>query len=1070
MSTDNQYFILIKKPNYPSHISAGQICYMPVYKFRSQLQLHVVSSHSSHKLSVFFLKSRSSIDYDVDVSCLEELVLEEAELLQALPDDAERLKWFMERDALQRALGLKEGTEVIVDKDGEKLRGVIRYIGGLTEPSPYSCPFPGTFFGIELQGPDKGKGNTDGSYNFKSHFSCPKDCGIFVPFTRVRPVVSSSLSPSIPEPSTQSEKLAPGDRVTYFINDKDRHGMVLEVQERHGEYIVRISTDQDENGKTGGEVEFPLQSVFKEEVPSEPERMDIDTPPLEQSVDNHFLDINSLVEVTLGEGNSYGIIRWIGTLPERKDLMAGLELEEDKGVSDGTFKSQRFFSCPPKRALFVKLASCRPDSRFQSPTVSHGESMLKPLDTEKESWHSTGKLETVPPISTEQVKEILIGRMRGIQGHCNSCYMDAALFSLFSCSSVLDSMLFKSTEPQDAPIQSTLLHDIVNPLRTNGFVDGRHIMKLRQQLQKHGYSHSFTTDEKDPEEFLTVIMHHILALEPLLKLSAAGKVQESYCYQIFLDQEHSLVLPTVQQLLEHSFYSSGLKLAEIHTHPQRQSHQRAPLKIPKGYLARGNHQALTRDKLELFAVLCIETSHYVSFIKYGPNTQDWIFFDSMADRKGEQDGYNIPEVHACPEVGTYLEMSQAELAAQTEAIHPDCALVFQHMMAQEECNQILKEEENNNSTRAGCPTLWDDIRCWYRAEVGQVVNISCVNVSHLFANNQGYIYRNCTKDGWSKLYPSYEEACEFTDYEEPEPMTTYFSNFKQVYTAGYATSLISLISAIFVFTVFRKFHCTRNYIHINLFVSFILRASAVFIKDGVLFYDENLDHCFMSTTSCKAAVAFFQFSILANYFWLLVEGMYLQTLLALTFVFQKKYFWWYILIGWGLPTTIITAWILTRNFYDNKGCWDDTDVAFIWWIIKAPITASLLVNFIIFINVIRILVQKLRSPGVGGNDTSHFKRLAKSTLLLIPLFGMHYMVFAFLPENTWNRGPNLHRARSGILSAGPHNTVAITAIEITMATEILPESKAVEKLEEEEEEEGWRDRGRENEKEGWGLS
>lgn len=25
-------------------------------------------------------------------------------------------------------------------------------------------------------------------------------------------------------------------------------------------------------------------------------------------------------------------------------------------------------------------------------------------------------------------------------------------------------------------------------------------------------------------------------------------------------------------------------------------------------------------------------------------------------------------------------------------------------------------------------------------------------------------------------------------------------------------------------------------------------------------------------------------------------------------------------------------------------CWDDTDVAFIWWIIKAPITVSLLVS------------------------------------------------------------------------------------------------------------------------------
>ncbi|XP_033959581.1 vasoactive intestinal polypeptide receptor 1-like [Pseudochaenichthys georgianus] len=339
-----------------------------------------------------------------------------------------------------------------------------------------------------------------------------------------------------------------------------------------------------------------------------------------------------------------------------------------------------------------------------------------------------------------------------------------------------------------------------------------------------------------------------------------------------------------------------------------------------------------------------------------------------------------------------------------EAIHPDCAIISQHLKAREVCSQTRRSEaqnQSNQSDQSGCNTEWDEIGCWLRADVGQVVNVSCSEVFQHFSSSQGFVFRNCTEDGWAEMYPPYNDACAFSDDSEPETETTYLSAFRRVYTVGYATSLISLITAIVVFTAFRKFRCTRNYIHVNLFSSFVLRASAVFIKDTVLFADETLDHCSVSTTACKSAVAFFQFSILANYFWLLVEGMYLQTLLALTFVSQRKYFWWYILIGWGLPSTVLILWVLTRFFYDDRGCWDDTDNIGIWWIIKGPITASLLINIVIFINVIRILVQKLKpSAMVGNNETGHFMRLAKSTLFLIPLFGMHYTVFAFLPENT----------------------------------------------------------------------
>lgn len=727
-----QYFIVIKEPAYPKGINTGYICYSA--KHARSLRGH---QSSSKKRSVRFMNYSSVLSYDLDVDTIKDLSPQEASLLLALPDEGERLKWFKERKALQNAGALTEGDSVTVKKDGQLLRGIIRYIG----PKGHQHPTSATYFGVELQGADQGKGSSDVWYNAVRNFSFKRNCDVYVPFSEIWAVGPDSPLPSELEHQLGSEELAPGDRVTYFVNDECRHGMVVDLLEEAGQHIVKISTDIDESGKRGGEVRVPLDKVAKGEVPAEPQRIEVDTAPEDMAAaPDKNLGVNSLVEVNWETGNLYGIIRWMGKLPDRKETCVGLELEEDKGTSDGTIRQERYFTCPPKRALFIKLSSCHPDSRFQSSSGNSSEKLPKLEDREDDMTDSSRKLDIVVPVSTEQVDDLLIGRMKGIQGHCNSCYMDAALFSLFSCSPVLDPLLFTEPAPKNASVQRMLLRDIVNPLRSKGFVEGRHIMKLRQQLEKLGCSHSFTFDEKDPEEFLTVIMQQILALDPLLKLSVGGKMQESYCYQIFLDQNHRLVLPTVQQLLEHSFHSADLKLAEVpsclilqmprfgkkfkmfdkiipslelditdlltegpnqcilcgdlareecshcfkdpifgptgfkvfcrdcstkvHSHPLRQSHKPTRLDIPTDYTIHGNPRRLTRDKLKLFAVLCIETSHYVSFVKHGPNSSDWIFFDSMADRHGESDGYNIPEVKGCPEVEAYLDMSPAELANQ----------------------------------------------------------------------------------------------------------------------------------------------------------------------------------------------------------------------------------------------------------------------------------------------------------------------------------------------------------------------------------------------------------------------
>lgn len=460
------------------------------------------------------------------------------------------------------------------------------------------------------------------------------------------------------------------------------------------------------------------------------------------------LVVGSMVEV-LGKPPRYGVIRWIGKLDDQSTkITAGLEMEEEISAgSDGTFLRTRYFTCAARKGFFVPLNKCRKDKRFQS----------EPKD--RSSHEEFGSFETPdvdgdespPEVTSEEDLRVICGKSRGIQGHHNSCYLDASLFAMFYFTTVFDFIFNQPPRPNSLPdrekVQKVLKEGIVNPLRKFNYVRADKVLKLRELLDKLGTIPGMLGEEKDPEEFLNALLSQVMNADPLLHLSSG---EHTFFYQLFIEKDEKLLYPTTQILLELSSLQGDVKLKEVpaclilqmprfgkeykmyrriipslelditdileagirecivcgglatyeckncylvhgqglnttayceqclnmsHQHKKRQGHKPRPLLVPPEFIpiynkmrldasqsSRQNGEpngppevGLPREKMELFAVVCIQTSHYVSFVKCGMGKDaPWVFFDSMADRMGEQGGYNIPEVQHVPELSKWL--------------------------------------------------------------------------------------------------------------------------------------------------------------------------------------------------------------------------------------------------------------------------------------------------------------------------------------------------------------------------------------------------------------------------------
>ncbi|KAG8006898.1 Glucagon receptor, partial [Nibea albiflora] len=338
----------------------------------------------------------------------------------------------------------------------------------------------------------------------------------------------------------------------------------------------------------------------------------------------------------------------------------------------------------------------------------------------------------------------------------------------------------------------------------------------------------------------------------------------------------------------------------------------------------------------------------------------------------------------------------------------------------ESWKSYMTECEYNNSRDPPsiglvCNRTFDNYACWPDGLPNTTVSVSCPwylpwhhKVKH------GMLHQECDANGqWVTTRNTSE--CDSNDQD-----LQYYGHIWVMYTVGYSLSLVALVLALGILIFFRKLHCMRNNIHMNLFASFILRALSILIKDALLeasnitFEDLGRDQELgfsqasmppvellvnnEKTISCRIAVIMMQYSIMANSYWLLVEGIYLHNLLVITVFTERNYFKIYLCIGWGTPLIFLVPWVVAKYLYENQECWEQNINMKYWWIIRFPILVAVVINFLIFIHIIKILVSKLRAHQMRYTDYKF--RLAKSTLTLITLLGIHQMVFIFVTDES----------------------------------------------------------------------
>ncbi|XP_037540310.1 calcitonin gene-related peptide type 1 receptor-like [Nematolebias whitei] len=318
----------------------------------------------------------------------------------------------------------------------------------------------------------------------------------------------------------------------------------------------------------------------------------------------------------------------------------------------------------------------------------------------------------------------------------------------------------------------------------------------------------------------------------------------------------------------------------------------------------------------------------------------------------------------------------------------------QILAAQFECYLRMITDPPRTEEGPYCNRTWDGWLCWGDSAPGTALQM-CPTYFVDFDPGEK-VTKVCNPDGqWfhhpesNRVWSNYTLCQAHTKDKLKFALSIYY-----LALVGHGLSIISLIISLIIFSFLNSLSCQRISLHKNTFLSFILNSIVTIMWLSVTVAN-NKTISSSNPVSCKILSVLTQYTSTSNYFWMLCEGIYLHTLIIVAVFVEEQQLFWYYILGWGFPIVPAVTYAVARGLFYNDKCWISSHTNLVY-IIHGPIQVALLVNLFFLLNIVRVLITKLRETHCA--ESTAYMKAVRATLILIPLLGVPFILLPWKPE------------------------------------------------------------------------